>query len=89
MGYTQITATKYAHGSLHMTSMPYHGAILTHSLNRRVTDSAAATALATGHKTNNGMVAILPIGTHLQNSLPAVLIIQISPGSFFHFGENR
>ena len=67
MSYSQITATEYFHGSLNMTSMPYHGTISTHSLNRRVTDSAAAaTAIATSHKTRNGMVAILPDGTHLQ-----------------------
>jgi alkaline phosphatase len=67
MSYSQITATEYSHGSLNMTSMPYQGVISTHSLNRRVTDSAAAaTAIATGHKTNNGMLAVLPNGASVQ-----------------------
>lgn len=42
--------------------------IKTHSLNNRVTDSAAAgTALATGYKTNNSIVAQLPDGTELES----------------------
>ena len=38
--------------------------ITTYSANNRVTDSAAAgTALATGHKTGNGMLGVLPDST--------------------------
>ena len=38
----------------------------TYSLNSRVTDSAASgTAMATGHKTNNSMLGVLPDGTRL------------------------
>lgn len=40
----------------------------TYSLDNRVTDSAASgTALATGHKTNNTYLGILPDGTHLES----------------------
>lgn len=39
------------------------GLVVTRSANNRVTDSAAAgTALATGHKTNNGMLGMIPDG---------------------------
>lgn len=44
-----------------MTQFPVAGMVETYSANRRVTDSAAAgTALATGHKTRNGMVGVTP-----------------------------
>lgn len=61
MGYPQITAAKYAHGNLNMTSMPYSGTVYTHSHDSKVTDSASsATAFAGGYKTNNGMLGVLP-----------------------------
>lgn len=64
MGYPQITAAKYAHGNLNMTSMPYNGTIYTHSHDSKVTDSASsATAFAAGYKTINGMLGVLPDGT--------------------------
>lgn len=64
MGYPQITAAKYAHGNLNMTSMPYSGTIYTHSHDSKVTDSASsATAFAAGYKTINGMLGVLPDGT--------------------------
>jgi alkaline phosphatase len=44
------------------------GLCKTYSANNKVTDSAAsATALATGNKTNNGMIGMLPDGTKVQN----------------------
>ncbi|MCG2590087.1 alkaline phosphatase [Rhodohalobacter sulfatireducens] len=64
MGYPQITAAKYAHGNLNMTSMPYSGTVYTHSHDSKVTDSASsATAFACGFKTINGMLGVLPDGT--------------------------
>lgn len=55
---------------LTMNSMPVVGINTTHALDNLVTDSAAAgTALATGKKTNNGMIAMLPDGTELKSSL--------------------
>ena len=42
---------------------PYTGFAINYSANSDVTDSSAAgTALATGHKTNNGMLGVLPDG---------------------------
>lgn len=49
---------------LHFSQFPCQGIILTYSLDSLIPDSAAAaTALATGHKTNNGMISQLPDGT--------------------------
>lgn len=47
--------------SLLMTQFPWAGMVTTHSASTPVTDSAAAgTALATGHKTRNGMLGVTP-----------------------------
>lgn len=51
-------------GRLVMETFPAVGLATTFSADNAVTDSAAAgTALATGHKTKNGMVSVLPDGT--------------------------
>lgn len=51
-----------------LNRIPNHGLCTTHSADNEVTDSAAsATALATGVKTNNGYLGMLPDGTHLKN----------------------
>lgn len=56
--------------TLLMNQMPCQGFIQTHSANNKITDSAAAgTALATGHKTNNGTIGLLP---DLKTSVPTV-----------------
>ncbi len=48
-------------GSLNMDSLPIHGWSQTASSNALITDSAAgATAIATGIRTNNGMIAVSP-----------------------------
>ena len=66
MSWGQINATKKWLGTtatLTMEELTYLGDIETFSMNSPVTDSsAAATALATGNRTNNGMVAMLPNG---------------------------
>lgn len=50
-------------GRLYMERMPVTAFVRTHSADAVVTDSAAAaTALATGCKTNNGMVSVSPEG---------------------------
>ncbi|TVP98831.1 MAG: alkaline phosphatase [Balneolaceae bacterium] len=68
MGYPQITAVEYLYGPLRMTEMTVKGMISTYSANRLVTDSAAgATALASGYKTNNSMLGILPDSTAVQS----------------------
>jgi len=72
MGPLHIELTRVALGGepLAMEKMPFSGTVTTHSANRAVTDSAAAgTALATGRKTNNGMVGVSPDGKPLVNLL--------------------
>jgi len=55
-------------GKLLMNQLPVAGINTTHSLNTLVTDSAAAgTALATGYKTNNGMISVLPSGEKVES----------------------
>ncbi len=60
MGYEQISAAWVCNGGkLNFDNLSKTGIQRTYSANKLVTDSAAAgTALATGHKTNNGMVAM-------------------------------
>ena len=49
-----------------MSSLPVFGVATTYSANRQTTDSAASgTALATGHKTSNGMIAMTPDETRV------------------------
>ena len=62
MGLEQISAAWVCNGGkLNMDNFSKVGIQRTYSANKLVTDSAAAgTALATGHKTNNGMVAMNP-----------------------------
>lgn len=51
-----------------MMQFPYSGVLTTYSASSPVTDSAAAgTALATGHKTRNGMLGVTPDSTAVQS----------------------
>ena len=50
-------------GKLAINTLPYHGTTRTASANALITDSAAAaTAIACGEKTNNGMIGMAPDG---------------------------
>jgi len=74
MGPGQVKAGSiHAHGSdgkLVFQSFPVKGNLVTGSADNKVTDSAAAgTALATGKKTNNGMIAQSPEGNKLTTIL--------------------
>ena len=62
MGLEQISAAWVANGGkLNLDNFSKVGLQRTYSANKLVTDSAAAgTALATGHKTNNGMISMTP-----------------------------
>lgn len=63
-GITQLTSLRYTSNDFQFTRFPTVGLFTTHSLDQLVTDSAAgATAFATGDKTDNGMVSMLPDGT--------------------------
>lgn len=77
--------------------------ITTYSANNRVTDSAAAgTALATGHKTNNGMLGVTPDGEAVESILAKAArqgrhcgvvvtcdIQHATPGAFYAHVESR
>ena len=55
--------------------------ITTYSANNRVTDSAAAgTALATGHKTGNGMLGVLPDSTAAESIMAGASPAGMPPG---------
>jgi alkaline phosphatase len=76
MGVSQVAAARIraagADGKLNIEKMPVLGLIKTHSADGLVTDSAAAaTALATGFKTNNGMIGVNPDGKTLVTILEA------------------
>ncbi len=60
MSYAQIEGTENAlNKQLEMRKLPVSGTITTHSADKRITDSGAGgTALATGYKTNNGMIGM-------------------------------
>jgi alkaline phosphatase len=67
MGSQQRTAATWVaagiNGTLAMDQLSYQGWSQTASANQEITDSAAgATAMATGHKTNNGYIAMDPEG---------------------------
>ncbi|MBO5805275.1 MAG: alkaline phosphatase [Tidjanibacter sp.] len=71
MGIEQLSAAWVANrGALNMVQMPYVGLQKTYCLDWLVTDSAAAgTALATGEKTNKGMIATRPNGEELDSMM--------------------
>lgn len=72
MGPVQIALGRAAAGGelLALERMPYSGLATTLSLGDEVTDSAAAsTALATGHKTADGMLSTLADGRRLETIL--------------------
>lgn len=63
MGISHISATQIAqdYQPLNLERATHIGLQKTYSANNRITDSAAAgTALATGYKTNNGMIGVTP-----------------------------
>ncbi len=59
MGVSHITAGKIARGNINLERFSTVGLVTTHSANRFITESAAAsTALATGYKTNNRAISV-------------------------------
>lgn len=71
MGTVQISAAMYLNNNrTSLERFPIIGLHKTHSSDDLITDSAAgATAFSTGHKTNNGFIAV----DSIQNSLPTIL----------------
>jgi alkaline phosphatase len=85
MGIAHVSAARIVTGGLGsklaMDSMPISGFVTTYSANSSVTDSAAAaTALATGVKTNNGVIGQDPKGQRLKSILEAAREIGKSTG---------
>lgn len=104
MGLEQISAAWVCNGGkLNLDNFNVTGLIRTWSANRLVTDSAAAgTALATGHKTNNGMVGVTPDGTPVKSLAEEAMekgkkagtavtcrINDATPAAFFSHSESR
>jgi alkaline phosphatase len=76
MGLPQVNAVRLQvlgrSGRLTIEQMPVTGIITTDAADYIITDSAAgATAFATGHKTNNRMVSVLPDSTAVKTILEA------------------
>lgn len=85
MGLSQIAATHIktsgAEGILHMECMPITGLLYNYSATSLITDSAAAaTALATGYRTDNGIISMSPDGKVLYTILEAARDNNFSTG---------
>jgi len=103
MGVAQVTAGKYQKGELALERFNTAGLITTHSENAFATDSAAAaTAMATGEKTCNYMVAVdcdgKPIKTVLEwaeerkmstGVIATSSVTDATPAVFMTHSENR
>jgi alkaline phosphatase len=65
MGIAQLSAAMTIHGQeFNLEKFPFAGLIKTHAADAYITESAAAgTAIASGVKTNNGMIGMKPDGT--------------------------
>jgi alkaline phosphatase len=85
MGNSTISAARIRKGglvgSLHMDRMPVAGFVRTSAANALITDSAAAaTALATGFKTKNGMIGMTPDGKKVQSIAEAAMSKGLAAG---------
>ena len=70
MGVAHLTLGHLATGGMNAERMPVGGLVRTFPFGGMVTDSAASgTAMATGHKTRNGMISISPDGDTLRTVL--------------------
>ena len=90
-------------GPLAMNHLPYQANTRTKSSNAIITDSAAAaTAIACGEKTNNGMLGVTPSGTRLESVAEVakrrgmkvgiattVTIVHATPAGFYGHNKSR
>ena len=90
-------------GPLAMNHLPYQANTRTRSADSIITDSAAAaTAIACGEKTNNGMLGVRPDGTRLESVAEiakrrgmkvgiatTVTIVHATPGGFYAHNPSR
>ena len=86
-----------------MNALPYQANTRTKSANAIITDSAAAaTAIACGEKTNNGMLGVRPDGSRLESVaevakkrgmkvgiVTTVTVVHATPGGFYAHNRNR
>jgi len=103
VGAYHYALTRLVYGELNLDGIHELGWMTTHSANADITESpAAATALATGHKTNNVMVSIAPNGERLKTVLEyaqdrgmrtglitTVMIYDATPAAFAAHNETR
>jgi alkaline phosphatase len=103
MGVTQVSAALFEKAPLNFERFKIMGLHRTSSLDALVTDSAAAgTALATGEKTNNGMLGMTPDGRSLKNLMEyarekgkatglvvTVILPHATPAAFSSHTESR
>ena len=101
--YSAALEGRIGRNPLRMTSFPYTGFATTYSASNGITDSSAAgTALATGHKTNNGCLGVdkdslpvMSIAEELHNAgwpvgiMTSVAIDHATPGAFYAHVNNR
>lgn len=85
MGINQVTASRIksvgANGHLWLDKFQVTGLVKVHSLDNLITDSAAsATAMSTGYKTKNRMIACLPDSTMVKTVLEAAKDQDLSTG---------
>lgn len=95
MGFEQVKLaqaglTHRGGGELRMTRLPVKGSMKTRSANLPVTDSAAAaTALARGRKTNNGMIGQTPDGQRVESICEAFIHAGMKVGVLTSVGVNH
>lgn len=103
VGHYHYQLTRLVYGRLHIDDTFALGWVTTHSADANITASpAAATALATGYKTNNVMVSISPDGERLKTVLEyaqekgmktglitTVMIYDATPAAFAAHNESR
>ncbi len=82
MGVAQVYAGMTSSGfTMTFPAFPVTGFSITYSANRYITDSAAGgTAISTGEKTNNGMIAVRPDSTVLQTLMELAKSAGLSTG---------
>ncbi|MGM9736467.1 MAG: alkaline phosphatase [Candidatus Cryptobacteroides sp.] len=101
--YLSYKAGKFGGEQLTFTRFPYFGTATTYSASQNITCSAAAgTAIATGHKTNNGSLGVDANGEPQQSMAEAlheegykvgiitsVTVNDATPGAFYAHNESR
>lgn len=85
MGFEQVKLARWVEvgedGELFMDKLSFNSSVTTHSASSDITDSAAsATAIATGVKTNNGIISQDPSGQNLETILEIAQRLNKSTG---------